>query len=120
MDIIAEGSQVIEIVSGEESIISGLLTKISIYNQDNHLNIDLSIDLMYSKKFKKILIQILDVVEYSFFYNRNTNFYYIEDYKFFKNENLIYISLDPAEGSKTKVDAHDNDYASGKNMRLFA
>jgi len=50
MNLIAEGNEVLEILTDKNSLISGTLEKIAIYYQETGLVIDLNIKLMYSRK----------------------------------------------------------------------
>jgi hypothetical protein len=120
MKLIATGSKVIEFLINDESIISGKLSKISIYYKDNRLIIELNINLLYSKQYSEVIIQLLDVMEYSLFYSSKSNFYFIENYKFFYEDGAVYISLDPSETDTSSMDIDDNDYVKAKDVTLFA
>jgi hypothetical protein len=111
---------VLELLWEKESILDGQLTKLSIHVQENPLVIDLGIGLMYSKKFRKIILQVVGVLEYSFTYYHTRSFYNIEDYKLFQKDDFFYISLDPVDGTDGVVDENDNDYILGLGIRLFA
>ncbi len=119
MKLIAEGHHVLEFLSNKESLISGELKRVSIYHQDNQLNIDLNIKLLYSKKYEEILIQLVDVFEYSLNYNSSNTFYFIEEYKFFIDDVCTYISLDPINGSNN-IDIDDNDFIKAKSVILYS
>lgn len=120
MNLIAEGTEVIDVLSNNEDIISGKLNSVSIFYKDRRLVIELTIELLYSKKFKEVLIQFKGVSEYAFYYNLSRNFYYIEDYVFFKNEEMVYISLDPANPSEVKRNDDDNDFIIADEISLFS
>lgn len=120
MNLIAEGSNVFDTLSNNEDIISGKLDNVSIFRKDSQLVIELTIELLYSKKIKVILIQFRGVSEYAFYYNLSRNFYYIEDYVFFKNEEMVYISLDPANPSEIKRNVDDNDYIIADEIALYS
>jgi hypothetical protein len=120
MNIIAEGRQVIDILSNNEDLISGKLQKISIFYQDSKLIIELTVELLYSKQFRQVLIQFNGVSEYSFYYSLSHNFYYIEDYVFFKDDDMVYISLDPANPSEIKRNVDDNDFIVAEDVLLFS
>jgi aspartate-semialdehyde dehydrogenase len=119
MELIAEGIHVMESLSNEESLISGELKRISVYHQNNQLNIDLNIKLLYSKKYDEIILKLVNVSEYSLNYNSSNNFYFIEEYKFFNNDGDIYLSLDPVNGSDY-VDTNDNDFIKAKSVCLYS
>lgn len=118
MNILAKGEQVIDFLTNNESLISGELKRVEISNQENQLNIELSISLMYSKKVKEVIIRFVGVTEYSFFYSNINNFYFIEEYKFFKKEGLFYISLDPLNVSEDKKESGDNNYILANDVTL--
>ena len=118
MDLIAKGSNVIDFLSNNESLISGKLEKISIYYEEYQLTIDLNIELKYSKKINKVLLKFIGVSEYSLFFNSENFFYNIENYKFLKKENLFYISLDPINDEQI-VDTSDNDYIKSADVFLY-
>jgi len=119
MNIIATDTNVIEILSNNESLISGKLVGISIYTKEHRLQIDLNIELMYSKKMKNIKLQFIGVSEYSFSYSSDNYFYNIETYKFFKEENIFYISLDPSHTHNDESNIADNDYMKAENIILL-
>jgi hypothetical protein len=118
MDLVAEDIRAIDFLSNRESLISGRLKNISIYYENNQLNIDLIVKIMYSKKSDEILIRFLGVIEYAFFYTSQNNFYFIEEYKLFNENNFFYLSLDPFDDVKQK-NPNDNDYIIATNIQLF-
>lgn len=120
MILLAEDSQVIDVLSNNEDLISGTLQRISIFYENSQLVIELTIKLLYSKKFKEVLIQFKGVSEYSFNYTASHNFYYIEDYVFLKNDDKVYISLDPANPSEMKKSPEDNDCILAEEVYLFS
>lgn len=119
MNLIANGKEAIDLLADNESLISGELKGFSVYKQNNRLLLNLDITLLYSKKFKDITLQFVDVLEYSFYYNSKNNFYYIEDYKLFQTDEQFYISLDPVDGSSTEIDRNDNDFVIAKEIRVY-
>lgn len=120
MDLIAESNNAIEFLTDENSIISGKVRLVSIYLQENRLFLDIQISLMYSKQFDTMLIRLEDVIEYSFYYNSNSNFYYIEEFKLFKADQYTYLSLDPFDSSSKEIDEKDNDFAIAKEIKIYA
>jgi hypothetical protein len=119
MNFIAENNQVLEVLSNNESLISSELKKISIYYQDNGLVIDLNISLIYSKKMKNILLQFIEVSEYSLKYTLDNFFYNIEEYKFYEEKGTFYISLDPNYSVNIERDKNDNDYIVSSKIVLY-
>ncbi|WP_342084780.1 hypothetical protein [Dyadobacter sp. OTU695] len=119
MNIVAEGKDAIDFFSDDESLVSGELNRISVYRENDRLLLDLEITLLYSKKFKNVVLRFTDVIEYSFYYKNHHAFYYIENYKFFADAEQIYISLDPADGPEHGIDFDDNDFVIAKNLEVY-
>ena len=118
MNKIAEGTQVLDFLSDEESLISGAVTSFFIHVNEGMLVVELSINLLYSKTFKSIVLQFSEVIEYAFNFNTNHSFYYIEDYKFLQKDNLFYLTLDPFDRGK-EIHAQDNDVIKARQVCLF-
>jgi hypothetical protein len=119
MKIIGKNNQVIELLSNNESLLSSKLMKIEIYYSNNQLFIDLTIELLYSKKFKKIILRFEGVSEYSFFYTSDRFFYNIERYVLLKDKDLFYLSLDPFDEHTTIRNIEDNDFILSQNVALL-
>lgn len=91
----------------EFSIFSASIYKINIH-MDEHLIINVYLKLMYPRG-KYLKISFLKVKEYSFFWNESYIFYNIETLKFFKKDNLFYISFDP-DGNDDSISKNDQDF----------
>jgi hypothetical protein len=119
MRLIAEGKEAVELIKNSESLISGKLKKISIYTTQGRLFVELDVELPYSNLISAALIQLRDVVEYSFYYHVRTSFYNIEDYIFSVDGEYIYLSLDPVNGSRGEPDENDNDFVLARDMAIY-
>ncbi|MDR6197969.1 hypothetical protein [Siphonobacter sp. SORGH_AS_0500] len=118
MKLLAKNEEVISFLSDKESLISGTIKKISIQIKSNILFIGLDITLMYSKKYKSIYLEFEAIKEYGFYYLADSSFSTIEIYKFFKNENLFYISFDPTN-EELIMDKNDNDFILAEKVSLY-
>jgi hypothetical protein len=119
MLLITKNLDAIDLLSNQESLISGKLQKISMFYCENELIVELNVELLYSEKLKEVLLQFRGVSEYSFNYTSSHNFYYIEDYVLFKKEDMVYISLDPANPSEMTRNVDDNDFIVAEEIYLF-
>lgn len=76
--------ELIKNLSGSYSLISSVVQKINIYcNNQDEVEIEITIKLTNSSERKILLLRFVDIIEYSFYYNNNYNFYNIEKIKFF-------------------------------------
>ncbi len=113
MQLIERQEGLMDALCDDLSLISSQLSKICIYNENNFLCIDVEAELMYKKSNNKIFLRFIDVKEYSFYYLSHRIFYNVEIYKFFKIDDLFYISFDPVDESETVSD-EDQDYIKAK------
>ncbi|PLK44196.1 hypothetical protein [Emticicia sp. TH156] len=121
MKLIAKNDEVISFLSNNESLISGTIESIKIQNKSNVLCIGLNINLMYSKTNKTIFLEFKLVKEYGFFYSSSLSFYNIERFKFFKDDNLFYISFDPfSEQEEMGREENDNDFILSQEVYLYS
>ena len=102
----------------KEIILSSRIYKISIYeNVRGKLFIDVYIELQYSKNgFVKIVFE--DVKKYTFNWEENYYFYYIERAKLFRLNSLYYISFDP-DGEEDIISEKDSDFILCSNIDVF-
>ena len=103
---------------GNLSLISSQMKKISIYSKDDLVCIDLEIELMYKKGKNQILLRFTGVVEYSFYYLSGNIFYNVERCKFFKSEDLFYISFDPVDETEL-IAGEDQDYIKAGSVEAY-
>lgn len=119
MEIIETQDRLLNILSGNLSLVSSRLTKVCIYDEDNRLCIDVGLELMYNRKGNnKILLKFIGVEEYSFYYSSHRIFYNVEIYKFFKSGELFYVSFDPVDESEVVSD-DDQDYIKAKSIEGY-
>jgi hypothetical protein len=117
MEFIGKNELVINAFSKELTILDGLLEKVSIYEVDYVLYIDVYIKLAHSKG-KTCMLKFIDVQEYSFYHKSNYSFGNIEVYKFLKNGDLYYISLDPYDDS-LNCDEKDQDFIFSRTIEGY-
>jgi hypothetical protein len=114
---ILEGSEILIMFStGEYSLLHSRLKGVSISKQEQKITIELFIDLLYSKYEQQISLRFVDVSDYSLNEDIWTNFPSIEKYKFYKNHNGYYISLNPEVTFAGSV-ATDREYIRSKNVK---
>ncbi|MBL7697593.1 MAG: hypothetical protein JNK79_05525 [Chitinophagaceae bacterium] len=113
MKILSSDEALINFFSGDKSLTSAKLTRIDIFSKDGFLLIDLYFELLSNDKIK---LTFTDVKEYSFYHSSKHAFYYVEILKFFKEQQSIYISLDPVDETEG-ISEKDNDFilAAGVN-----
>jgi len=116
MKFIAEGSELIKILSGYSSILDSGVEKITIQLEEELLTVNIYFDMMYTEKFKKVLIKLIDIIEYGFYHNNRHAFYCVETYKFFQTEDgRFYISLDPEDEQMVESE-NDQDFVISKKI----
>jgi hypothetical protein len=116
MELIGKDEQIIDTFSKQLTILSGQLEKVSIYQVNYTLIIDLEIKLLYSNKDCKL--RFIDIKEYYFYYNSDHYFYNIECFKLFRSEDFFYISLDPADESST-INENDQDFILSRSIEGY-
>lgn len=114
---VLEGSEILIMLStGDYSLLHSRLKGINVFNKNDQITIDLSIDLLYSKYEHQMSLRFIDVSDYSLNENNWTNFPSIEKYKFYKNYNGFYISLNPEVSFADSIGA-DRDYIRSKQVK---
>lgn len=115
MKQLALNENVLKYLVDENSLISSTLNSILIKNE-NGLIIDFNFNLLYSPR--NLILRFKKVQEYSLNFSTENSFYYVEDLKFFYENNMYYISLDPDltfNGSSTT----DNDIVISIEVELY-
>jgi hypothetical protein len=106
-------------LSKSYSLISSIVQKINIYsNIDDEAEIEITIKLTNSLEEKILLLRFIDVIEYSFYYNNEYNYYNIEIIKFFQIGETFYLSLDP-ENENEIISNADQDFILCKSVKGF-
>ena len=91
------------------NLLDSIVSKILIFlDNNNDLTIDIYLKLSYPKNMN-LQLKFHGIKEYSFYWNDNYIFYNIERFKFHKEKNLFYISLDP-DGEDEVISSSDQDY----------
>jgi hypothetical protein len=110
MRLIGTNDELINLLSGDLSLLSSKLYRIDIHNDATlGLLVELYIELLYAKTDKHIKLVFSQIEEYSFYYQEARNFYYVERYKFFQEDNHFYLSLDPYTEDET-ISPEDQDF----------
>jgi len=107
MELINKNISLYTMLKSEIHIISAKITSIQTYLLNDHLTIDIDIELLYDKE-RNLKLRFTDIKEYAFNYTINHYFYYIEDYKLLLKDDLFYISFDPDQSSVNYSEI-DND-----------
>ena len=120
MEKIYRDEEVLELTEGTYFIHDASVTRFDIAYQEHRLCIDVYFTSIQSKKWAKtqIKLRFVDVLEYSFYWNVEHHFYYVERYKFFKTEKGFYISLDPVDETNNAKE-EDQDIISSKNLEAY-
>ncbi len=119
MKLIGDGDKVLAYFSGNRSIISGQLIKISTYLITEKLVVDLDIRLLHSKMISLYQLRFVDVKEYLFYHHSDYYFYNIENCKFLKTGNLYYLSLDPYD-EKGEISKKDMDFILSESVEAYS
>lgn len=119
MKLIAKNDEVILFFSNNQSLISSKINSITIQIINNLLCVGLTIELMYSKNYKRLFLEFEVIKEYTFSYSSNMSFYYIERYTFFKQGCCYYISFDPVSDVFENRNEHDNDFILSEGVSLY-
>ena len=120
MKEIGKGKDLLSKLSGENSILDASVKRISIFDEDDALKIELVLNMRSSSEYGSILICFEDVIEYGFYYTQEHIFYNIEQYKFFYNpKSGYYISLDPID-EVNELSEEDQDFILSKDVIAFA
>ena len=112
MIFINKNENLISSLSGSLTLLSGSLHRIDFYLDENkELHIDLVIELLYDPGKGIVKLKFSGVKEYQFYISDPSLFYYIEDYKFLKNNKGFYLCLDPFwEDRLNAVSTQDQNY----------
>lgn len=114
---VLEGSDILIMFStGECSLLHSKLKGVNISNNEEQITIELIIDLLYSKYEQQMNLRFVDVSDYSLNEDNWSSFPSIEKYKFYKNHNGFYISLNP-EVSLADSAAVDQEYIRSRNVK---
>ena len=90
------------------NILDATIDKLKIYLEKDGLIIEVYMKLLYPRgvNFK---LRFCRVKEYYFYWNEKYTFYNIRSYKFFKTNNLFYISFDPYDEEEI-ISQNDGDF----------
>lgn len=100
-------TDVINFLSGKKSLTSSVVYRIEIFMSEQGLNIDIYFKLIASDV--RIKLTFSDIKKYSFSFTSDHYFYTVEIVKFFRSEQGVYISLDPADEDES-ISSADLDY----------
>ncbi|MBD1365330.1 hypothetical protein IDJ77_16050 [Mucilaginibacter sp. ZT4R22] len=120
MEKIYRNEEVLELTQGTYFIHDASVTRFDIAYQEHRLCIDVCFTSIQSKKWAEtqIKLRFVNVLEYSFYWNAEHHFYYVERYKFFKTEKGFYISLDPVDENDSPSD-DDGDVIISKSVEGY-
>ena len=90
------------------NILDATINELKIYTDKKSLVIELYMKLSYPQGID-LKLNFCGIKEYSFYWDENYIFYNVESYKFFKANNLFYISLDP-DGEENIISPNDQDF----------
>lgn len=107
-------------LSDNLSIYDSSLQSICIFTSENNIiNVQAIIKLNYPCNIYLKLI-FRNVIEYSFYWDKDYIFYIIESYKLLRSENnLYYCSFDPADNNNTSISADDGAVVICKNIEGY-
>lgn len=115
MNIIGKNEQLFNYMSLKNIyLISSVLKRIEIF-EDEYI---LCIELHFKIREYIFKIKFINILEYSFYYREDHNFYNVENCKFFKKGEVFYISLDPYD-EKEEINSNDQDFILCKEIEGF-
>lgn len=119
MEYIGKDEALLGTLSGDLSLLSSKLSGIHVSrNDESEVVIELYLELLYAKQKNSLKLVFKIIKEFSFYYNQNYNFYNVERYKFFKEGEDFYISLDPNNEDDT-ISSEDQDFILSKHVEGF-
>lgn len=118
MKLLATDKNVIEALSGENSLLDGNIEKIEIF-QYKSICINIYFQMRESSSYERVLLKIEGCQEYNFSYSDEYDFYTVELIKFFQeSEKQFYISFDPYDGEET-ISESDQDFIIFKKITAY-
>jgi hypothetical protein len=115
MQLISKDEELIYKLQHNLSLTSSQILKICIFNSNDKLCIDVELELLYVKDKKRIVLNFIDVQEYSFYHSFDQFFYNVEIFRFVKANSFFYISFDPIDEGETISD-EDQDFIKAKSV----
>jgi hypothetical protein len=97
-------------------LISSTLLDVKIFTEDYKVVIELGFKLLSGGEIMRI--KFVDVSEYLFYYRNNYGFYDVATCKFFKKDDLYYLSLDPYDET-LEMHPEDQDFILCKEIEGF-
>jgi hypothetical protein len=120
METIYKNDELLELTKGSSFIRDSLVTRFDIYQQEFRLNVDVYLNLGFSrfKAEKKLKIHCSDIIRYQFLHDKKYYFYNVENCKFFKSENGYYLSLAPFN-ELDEISEEDEDLVQCENIEGY-
>jgi hypothetical protein len=113
------GNEILTAFSIGDYCLSGAeIKRIDIYTKEEELELDVYIDLSYSRFEKHVQLKFSEVSAYSLVANPANGFRRIEQYKFNKCNGLYYICFDPV-AYNPGILTQDQDYILCKQVKAF-
>lgn len=101
------------------NLLSSKLYKVDVYNDiGSELAIDLYFELLYTDAEKFIKLSFKGIKVFSFYHQRDSYFYNVERYKFFKSKECYYLCLDPCD-EEVVVSERDQNFILGDEVTGF-
>lgn len=119
MEEIAKNHHLLSVLSGKNSLLDSALKQIKIFETDT-LNADVVLHMQPRSQYRIVLIRLIDVSEFSFYWNKNYIFYNVSRYKFLHDAlRGFYLSLDPYD-ENLRVSASDQDFIFAREIVGFS
>ncbi|TFF37462.1 hypothetical protein [Mucilaginibacter psychrotolerans] len=120
MERIYRDEEVLELSQGTYFIHDAIVTRFDINQEDHRLQIEVYFTSIDSKWWPetKLKLRFIDIIEYGFYWNASYSFYYVERYKFFRNEKGFYMSLCPTDENGSPSD-DDGDVIISKSIEGY-
>ncbi|MET7001557.1 hypothetical protein [Chitinophaga defluvii] len=119
MKSIGKNDELIRFLSFDFTLLSANFYRINIHDDAVlGLTIELYIELLYAKGDNHVKLVFSGIEEFSLYYHHTCYFGNIERYKFFRDKERFYISLDPASEDEI-IASEDQDFILSNNVEGF-
>ena len=121
MEYVNEGEEALLTLVDVRSLLSASIKEFRMYTVNGELVVEVHFEFKGSSR-NSLRLVFEDVLEVSFFYDSRYNFYEVENYKLFKNQDFYYLSLDPdvlEEIDFESISSGDQDCIKSRILKLY-
>ncbi|ASZ09870.1 hypothetical protein KTO58_26580 [Chitinophaga pendula] len=116
---IGKNGELLEYLTGDNSLISAKINKIEIeFNEESGDSVGIYIDRLYAKSNKRILLLFTNISTFDFGYDGPKYSYYIDRYKLIATKEDFYFCIDPLDDSDL-ISPSDQNIIRSQNIEGF-